>query len=373
VRVALMGRSLRPPLTGIGRYTLNLARALAAALSPGAVTLFLTRDAVALDGLPCVRALAPLPTPHELLRGAWEQLLVPLAVRRGQHDIYHSPNFTLPLSLPCPAVLTVHDLAYLRGGLHNARLQMYLRLLTSLAIARAARIIAVSQSTRRELEARYPRARGRVSVVYPGLDPQFWHPPAASAIRAFRERLGLSRPYLLFVGTIEPRKNLPRLVRAFEKAVQEASLPHELVVCGPWGWRHEAAARALARSPLRQRIRRLGYLPQEELPLLYAGAELLAYPSLLEGFGFPPLEAMALGTPVLTSDTSSLPEVVGTAAVTVSPLSVEGIAQGILRLLHDRSLADRLRSAGPERARQFTWERAARETLEAYFQARRES
>jgi glycosyltransferase involved in cell wall biosynthesis len=333
--------------------------------------LFLTRDSFGLNGIPCERAAAPFPTPHELLRALWEQILVPLQVRRSGIDVYHSPNYTLPLSLSCPGVLTVHDLAFLHGGLHNQRLQLYLRLFTGLGIRRASRIIAVSLSTREEVESRYPSARGRTSVIYPGLDPRFQSRPSHAEVRSFREERGLVRPYVLFVGAIEPRKNLPRLVKAFERTVAEADMPHELIICGPWGWRCGPSAKAMARSPLRERIRRVGYVRDSDLPLLYAGADALAYPSLIEGFGFPPLEAMAMGTPVVTSDISSMPEVVGDAAVKVSPRSVESIAAGLVSVLTDSRVADSLRESGPARAGKFTWDRAAALTVEIYSSAGR--
>ena len=146
-----MARSLRPPLTGIGRYTLNLARAVGSALPAGSLSVFLTRDTIPLNGMSARREIVPIPTPHEVLRAAWEQTVVPLQARSQRIDIYHSPNYTLPLALHCPSVLTVHDLAFLRTGLHNHRLQLYLKIFTSLAVRRASRIICVSESTRRRI------------------------------------------------------------------------------------------------------------------------------------------------------------------------------------------------------------------------------
>jgi glycosyltransferase involved in cell wall biosynthesis len=364
-----MARSLRPPLTGIGRYTLNLANVVAGSLPAGSVSLFLTRDAVGLNGNPAARAVAPLPTPHELMRATWEQTLVPLQARERGIDVYHSPNYTLPLALPCPGVLTVHDLAFLRGGLHNRRLELYLRMFTSIGVRRASRIICVSESTRSDLEYRYPGTAARTTVIYPGLDAHFQDRPGDADIAAFRLEQGLEGPYVLFVGAIEPRKNLPRLVRAYERAVAEAGVPHDLVICGPLGWRYGRSLRAIEESPLRSRIRRMGYLRDSILPLLYAGADALVYPSLFEGFGFPPLEAMGVGTPVVTSNVSSMPEVVGEAAVTVSPSDVDSIARGIVTVLTNPGLAHDLRDAGTARAREFTWERCGRETIEVYRRA----
>jgi glycosyltransferase involved in cell wall biosynthesis len=353
-------------LTGVGRYTLNLARALSRQLDPGSVTLLLTRDSVDLDGLGCERVRAPLPTPHEGLRGLWEQTLVPIDVRRRGIDVYHSPSYSLPMSIACPAAVTVHDLAFLDPRFHKLRVRLYLQLLTRLALRRADHVIVVSKHTKNQVEARFPRVAGRVSVVYPGLDPIFASLPSAAAVREFRERLGLTKPYVLFVGAIEPRKNLPRLVRAFEMAVAEGDLPHDLVLCGPLGWRYGPTMRAAQVSRLSHRIKHVGYVPVEDLPLWYGGADLFAYPSLCEGFGFPPLEAMASGTPVVTSNSSSLPEVVGEAAITVQPTDVRDLAAAIQRVATDRDLAGELTERGQRRARRFTWEEAAAATVDIY-------
>ncbi len=365
MKVGLMARSLRPPITGIGRYTLNLASAAAQHLEPDELTLYLTREVKDLNGIRCRKIVAPVPTPHEVFRAAWEHTLVPYSARRDGLDVFHSPNYTLPLGLPCPSVVTVHDLAFLDRRLHKARLRFYLTLLTKMSLKRADRIIAVSEYTKSEIERHFPFAEGKVSVVYSGLDPAFRNgtsalegrPPAASG-----------RPYILFVGSIEPRKNLPRLIRAFEHAMADTGLPHELVLCGPWGWRYRPVEEALERSPMRQRIRQIGYVASADLPSLYAGADLLAYPSLIEGFGFPVLEAMASGTPVLTSDCSALPEVAGGAAVTVPPTDEGAIAKGIIRILSDRSLAETLAERGRVRSAEFTWERTAAETVAIYRQ-----
>lgn len=361
-----MARSLRPPLTGIGHYTLNLARGLSELLSPGSVTLFVTRDSVGHNGIGCERVLAPLPTPHELLRVLWEQTLVPLEVRRHGIEVYHSPSYSLPLALPCARVVTVHDLAFFNPHFHKVRMRFYLQALTQMSLRRADHVIAVSEHTRQVLEARFPHVAGRVSVVHPGLDPLFLAPPREAAVRQFRQEVGQARPYILFVGAIEPRKNLPRLIRAFEMAMAETGLNHDLVLCGPMGWRYGPTVHAMRSSPLSHRIRHVGYVPVDDLPLWYAGADLFVYPSLCEGFGLPPLEAMATGTPVVTSNSSSLPEVVGDAAATALPTSVEAIAAAMQRVLSDPDFAAELRVRGPQRARAFTWTAAASRTIDIY-------
>lgn len=365
MKVGIMARSLRRPVTGIGRYTRCLAGSVARRLAPEPVTLFLTRDEAA-NGLPGEKVVCPLPTPHESLRALWEHTFVPLAVSRQRIDVYHSPNYTLPLSLPCPGVVTVHDLAFLDSRLHKTRVSVYLRLLTGASLRRARRVIAVSEFTRRRLLTRYPYLEGRVKVVYPGLDPQF----------AARLNGGGGagpqmhpRPYVFFAGSVEPRKNLRRLVRAFEQAMNETGLPHDLVLAGPLGWRYEASLRAIATSPLRDRIHRPGFVAEEDLPAWYAGADLVVYPSLEEGFGFPVLEAMAAGTPVVSSSVSSIPEVAGDAAELVSPKDTGAIARAMARILTDRQLAASMRERGLARAATFTWEDASEATVSVYREA----
>ena len=353
-----MARSLRPPLTGIGRYTLNLATRMAPMLHPDRLTLFLTREVRGLNGLDCDRIVSPVPTPHEVFRAAWEHTAVPYETFRHKIDVYHSPNYTLPLALPCPGVVTIHDLAFMDPRFHNTRLRLYLKLLTGVSIRRAAHVVAVSRYTKGEIERRFPHAAGKVSVVYSGLDPVFENQNGAPSVS------NGGRPYVLFVGSIEPRKNLKRLIRAFELAMDQTGLPHELVLCGPWGWRYQPVVEALAGSPMRDRIRHLGYVPSSELPRLYAGADALTYPSLDEGFGFPIIEAMSTGTPVITSDRAAPPEVAGGAALTVTPENVEAIAAAIGSVLTDPALADDLAQRGRARAAEFSWARAAEQTID---------
>jgi glycosyltransferase involved in cell wall biosynthesis len=224
-------------------------------------------------------------------------------------------------------------------------------------------VIAVSQYTRDADLEHFPFLRGKVTVDHSGLDRMFTNGYVPNGHKR------PDRPYILFVGSIEPRKNLPRLIRAFEVAMGETGLPHDLVFCGPWGWRYQAVVQAWERSPMRDRIRHAGYVPASDLPALYAGADLLAYPSLQEGFGFPVLEAMACGTPVVTSNVSAIPEIAGDAALMVPPANVDAIAHAIASVLTDSNLARDLVERGHRRARPFTWQRAAAETLEVYRQA----
>ncbi len=215
MKPAIMARSLRPPLTGVGRYTLNLLHSVAEEMAPEPMVVFSIRGTGQLNGFNGERVVAPFRTPREFQRLLWEQTFVPAEVRRRGIDIYHSPNHVLPLALPCRSVVTFHDLAFQDHRFLDWRNHFYLNVLAPLAVLRASRIIAISQYTRAQIVRRFPGAAGKVSVVYQGVDPMFSTPPRGDEVEAFRKRQGLGR-YVLSVGVIQPRKNLRRLFRAFE-------------------------------------------------------------------------------------------------------------------------------------------------------------
>lgn len=365
MRAAIMGRSIRRGLTGVGSHVANLVRAVATAESTQELTVFLTQDAEPF-GIPNLTEVrAPFPTPNEYFRATWEQLYVPIEVRKRRIDLYHSPNYILPELIKVPSIVTIHDLTYLKPDLHKWTSHRYLQFFTARAVRKASTIIAVSEYTKQQIQATYPETEGRVRVIYQGLSAGFG-PQSACRIDEFRERRAMDHPYVLFVGTIEPRKNVAALVRAFERAVLDAALPHHLYLVGGRGWGADAVQAALHQSRVRYRCHVLGYVDSEDLPLYYAGADVFVYPSLEEGFGLPPAEAMACGTPVITSNTSSLPEVVGHAAITVDPNDENGLARAIVGVLTDDDLSRRLRAAGPAQAAKFSWDRAAQEHLQVY-------
>jgi glycosyltransferase involved in cell wall biosynthesis len=367
LRVAIMGRSLRGEFSGVVRYTDELIRALAPRFAEPP-TVFLTRADDGLGDAPVQAVRAPFRTPNEYARALWEQTVVPVELARRRPDVYHSPNYILPAALRCPSVVTVHDLAFFDRSVHRLRSYLYLSVLATMAIRRATRIVCVSDYTRRQLVARFPSASERVRVIGEGVDARFCPQPEA-AIHRFRRRFGLVDPYVLFVGTIEPRKNIPRLIEAFSAAVAGHAFPHRLIIAGGKGWMNGAVRAAYDASPVRDRIYFAGYVPDDQLAAAYAGADIFAYPSLHEGYGLPPLEAMACGTPVLTSNVTSIPEVVGDAALLVDPLETAQIADGLASLMRNRMLREDLAEAGIERARQFSWADVAARMIEVYREA----
>jgi glycosyltransferase involved in cell wall biosynthesis len=271
-------------------------------------------------------------------------------------------------------VLTIHDLTFVRfPERFNALKQRYLSTLTRFSARRSQQILADSLATKRDVE-RYFRVRPEaVHVVYPGVDGDFrpldrGDPTDVRRLVEFRRRHGLPERLVLYLGTLEPRKNVDKLVEAFALLVRRG-LPHALVLAGGKGWNYEAIFRAVETHGLQNRVLFPGYIDRAEQPLWYNAATLFVYPSQYEGFGLPPLEAMACGVPVITSNTSSLPEVVGSAGTTVDPTNVEALAEAMAQTLSDAGRRDGLAAAGRAQAARFTWPAAAEGCVAAYRRA----
>jgi glycosyltransferase involved in cell wall biosynthesis len=276
-------------------------------------------------------------------------------VFHASHHLHNPPRRTRLTS-------TIHDMTcWLMPELHSKANVAATRWFGEHIMARAAGLIAVSESTRRDALDILDLDPGRVTMIYPGVADAFFEVTAEEALAA-RQKLGLEKPYALYVGTIEPRKNVPRLLDAWAAVRPELRDEYELVVAGPVGWADRATVARLRAGG--EGVRYVGYVAEADLPGLTAGAALMAYPSLYEGFGFPVAEAMAAGVPVLTSDVSSLPEIAGEAALLVDPESLEEICAGLERLLASPSLRERLGGAGRKRAREFRWAVTARRSLE---------
>ncbi len=295
----------------------------------------------------------------------WHRLHLPIVVEWiiGQIDLFHSPDFVLPPTLHrTHTIVTVHDLSFLRmPHCFPPPLLDYLTACVPRAVHRADHVLADSQSTRHDVIALLDVPEERVSVLYAGVEPRFRPIGERDELERVRRKYNLPPRFVLSVGTVQPRKNYGRLIAAFAR-LPDTGL--SLVIAGGRGWMYEEveeAARAMG-----NRVKLIGFVDDADLPALYTLAEVFALPSLYEGFGLPPLEAMACGTPVIVGDNSSLPEVVGEAGLRVEATDVESIATAIERLLGDHSLRQQCRERGLARARQFTWERAARELLATY-------
>jgi glycosyltransferase involved in cell wall biosynthesis len=359
---------------GINWYICNLLTHLPRVDHDNHYTAFLGDGRFTTSGL--ALKLSRLPTSRPTVRIFWEQVVQPFALQKERVDLLHALAFVTPLFSPCPSVVTIYDLSFLLYPESFKRAKrFYLGLFTRLSARRARRIIAISESTKRDVVRRLGVSPEKVQVVYCGIDETL-RPLAKDQVADFRSKRGLPERFVLFVGTIEPRKNVTRLIEAFADlrsfdAAQDrfAICDLRLVIGGAKGWFYEDVFARVKELGLEGEVMFPGYIPVSELPLWYNAAELLVYPSLYEGFGLPPLEAMACGTPVVAANTSSLPEVVGEAGLTVDPLDVEGLAEAMRRALSDAALRQEMRERGLQRARGFSWTKTALETVQVYRRA----
>ncbi|WP_093413795.1 glycosyltransferase family 4 protein [Saccharopolyspora flava] len=356
---------------GVGRYVDSLLAALdsdgarvSVACQPRDAALYATL-APGARIVPAAEAVAT-----RTARLTWEQTTLPLLVKRLGVNVLHSPHYTTPLANPAASVVTLHDATFFTNRrVHSPVKARFFRAWTRAALRRAEICLVPSQATAAELARTVGADRNRMAVSYHGVDPDRFHPPTPEEIRVVRDRLGLfDQPYVAFLGALEPRKNVPALIRGFTQACQErgADAP-ALVLAGQPGW-DTRVERALESVPHRIRVIRAGYLPFDQLAGFLGGARLVAYPSLGEGFGLPVLEAMACGAPVLTTRRLSLPEV-GGDAVAYCGVRPTDIAAGLRDLLDDPARRAALANAAQLRAKEFTWEACATQHREAYARA----
>jgi glycosyltransferase involved in cell wall biosynthesis len=370
VRIAIDYTSALMQQGGIGRHTRELVAALAVQDAENAYLLFAAGHRGG--------ALPPLPGPNFSWRATtaselwlariWHRARLPIPIERwtGPIDLLHAPDFVLPPArLGTRTVLTVHDLSFARSPETTPpRLVGYLNQVVPRSVHRADRVLAVSEATRQDVIALYGAPPEKVTVVYNGVDARFRPIEDADRQRAIRERYGIGEaPYILAVGAVHARKNYPRLI----EAVHRLGRPElRLVIAGGRGHPRGPVHTRIAELGLAERVVFAGFVGDEDLPALYSAARVVAFPSIYEGFGLPALEGMACGTPVVTSNTSSLPEIVGDAGLLVDPYDVEALANALARALDDEGLRSSLVEKGLHRARRFTWAEAARQVRAVY-------
>lgn len=299
----------------------------------------------------------------------WQRARVPLPVDvfTGRIDLYHATDFVLPPTHARKTLLTVHDLSFVRvPETASPRLKVYLDAVVPRSVQRADHILADSQATKDDLIALYNVPPEKIAVLLSGVEARFQPILDESAQLAVRAKYQIPpRPHIFSVGTVQPRKNYGRLIQALGQ-VRAAGEDVDLVIAGGRGWLEDPIYQTIADHGLRDHVHFIGFADDADLPALYSAAALTALPSLYEGFGIPVLESMACGTPVITSNVSSLPEVAGDAALLIDPLDLDALTTALLRLLRDPALAADLRARGLAQARSFTWERAAQHLLAVY-------
>jgi glycosyltransferase involved in cell wall biosynthesis len=347
---------------GITSYIFNLLRHLPGTAAEMECTVFLSERRY--EGPPGQRLqVSRLPTNRPPVRILWEQALLPWIARREGIDLLHNMAFVGPLASTCPFVVTVHDLSFLFFP-HRFRSlrRSYLQVFARMSVHRARRVIAVSESTKHDLVEIYGISPAKIDVVHNGVDASF-RPLPADQVTAFRQQRGLPDRFVLFVGTLEPRKNIVGLIEAYAKMPKERP---PLVLVGGKGWFYDEIFGRVEALELTGEVHFAGFVPAEELPWWYNAADLFVYPSVYEGFGLPPLEAMACGTAVITSTASSLPEVVGKAGQLVDPADTDALATAMKQVLSNRDLQEQMQAAGLDQAAGFSWEEAARQTVDSY-------
>jgi glycosyltransferase involved in cell wall biosynthesis len=313
---------------------------------------------------------ARVPTSSPPVRIAWEQSTGMTVAKRYGLDLVHAPVNVTPYITGVPRVVTVHDLAFhLFPEQYPGAKQRYLRLMTRLSVRRASRVIAVSEATRQDVIRLYGADPDKVVTVPNGIGPEMRVLPTVEVER-FRRDHDLPNQFILFVGTLQPRKNLETLLRAWARVARETGWG--LVVAGATGWHHEPILATARSLDVADQVRFVGYVPGNELPLWYNAAGVFIYPSIYEGFGLPLIEAMACGTPVIAADSSSLPEVTGDAGLIVGPRDVEGFARAILTLARSAEMRQELSERGLRHAAAYSWRRTAEETLAVYRDAIRQ-
>ena len=364
MRIGIDARKLHD--FGIGTYIRNLLRHLAR-LDHDTDYVLLCRgeDQQPLTELgPNFRAVVEKSANYSLS----EQLNIPRALRREKVTLFHAPHYILPPLVSCRSVVTIHDCIHLMFPqyLPNRFAFAYARTSMALAARRATRIMTVSESSKRDIMRFFGTPSEKIDVIYNAYDLRFAAEPRAEDVERVRERFQLHDEFVLYAGNVKPHKNLERLIEAFHVLRTSGFDQLKLVLIGDEISKYTALRRAVHQHQLHKYVRFLGYMPETTLAVMYRLAGVFVFPSLYEGFGLPPLEAMASGTPVVTSNVSSLPEVAGDAAVLVDPYHPEAIADGIRRVLTDPQLRAELKLKGLARARQFSWETSARRVRDIY-------
>jgi glycosyltransferase involved in cell wall biosynthesis len=369
MRIGIDATALPARPVGAGNYIIELIRHLELLNGADEFVVFAQphgRDLIDVPARPGFEWVM-IPERHPAQRLIWEQTGFPRLVARARLDLLHSLHYTRPMRLPCASVVTFHDMTFfLFPRLHTLSKRLYFPQAIRLSARKADALIADSESTRQDTIRLLGIPPTRIHTVPLGVSPAFHPVHEAGSLEAVRLRYSLPEHFILYVGLVEPRKNLPMLLRAYQR-LQGSGAP-ALVIVGRSGWGVEQVFKLVEALAIQEKVHFSGYIPAEDLPIVYNLADVFVYPSLYEGFGLPPLEAMACGTPVITTAVSSLPEHVGDAGILIPPQDEEALFQALVKVLQDPDLRGELSRKGPERAAQYSWNRTAQETLNVYRQ-----
>lgn len=361
MKVALDATPLTVQKSGIGEYTHQLARHLALRFPQDEFLLVSNFPFAPVAGTPNLRSAF---CPTNWVSGRWWLVGLPRVLEREGISVFHGTDYSVPLLPLQPCVLTIHDLSSLRWSyLHERRTRRTARRLPWM-VRMATHVVTVSLAMREEIVQQFGLPREKVSAIPLAPGPQFR--AGSGGEQAVLEKYGVHQPYVLFVGTLEPRKNLVTLVRAFAALPPALLRDTQLVFCGRRGWKNDDLQAEILRLRLEAKLRATGYVSDAELPALYRGATVFVYPSLYEGFGLPPLEAMASGVPVIASTAPALTEVLGDAALRVDPLDVKALSQSLESLLSSSPLREMYARRGLSHVQKFSWDDVADRTHTTY-------
>ncbi|MCL5292423.1 MAG: glycosyltransferase family 4 protein [Actinobacteria bacterium] len=375
MRIGFNGRYLQKTPSGIELYLLNLIDALIGMDSGNEFFVFINSQPFEsiemkdrLDRSGAKIYPTKWPSGSRVSRLIWDYAVLGKELGKERIDLFHGPSFSMPLTKVCPSVVTVHDLAFRYfPDSYTPINRYYFKVLLPAVVRRVDMIVTDSESSKLDIVESFPIPDEKVAVVYPGIGPDFKVTDDADRLADVHRRLGISREYILNVsGLITPRKNLTALFKSYSELRRTRAVDHQLVIVGSAGWSYSKIFEMVDELDLREDVIFTGSVSTDDLVAIYNGADLLVFPSWYEGFGFPVLEAMACGTPVVASNISSLPEIGGDACVLVDPADEDELADGIASLLRDGGLRNRLIGSGLHRAKSFSWSETARRTLEVY-------
>ena len=364
MRIAIDARKLRD--YGIGTYIRNLLRQLSR-IDQSTEYIVLCHDEDSTFAAELGENFRPV-ADNSASYSIREQVTVPLDLRRERAKLFHAPHYVLPPLTPCRSVVTIHDCIHLRFPQYLPSRLGYAYARSSMWVAahHSARVLTVSEASKRDILEYFNVPESKISVIYNAMDERFSEEPAADEVMRVRERYQLNDPFILYAGNIKPHKNLERLIEAFH-LIRKGELEFaKLLIIGDEISKYAGLRRTVHRYKLHKHVRFFGFVPDATLAILYRLARVFVFPSLYEGFGLPPLEAMASGTPVITSNVSSLPEVVGDAAMLIDPYEPDAIAGAMRRVMLDDRLRDDMRERGLARAREFSWGRSVRRIKDIY-------